>query len=64
MELDAVPEPDEEEREAIARALAAVERERDADPGEWWRAGVRENVSVDEPQAAAVPRRSPGATRA
>jgi hypothetical protein len=49
VDFEALPEPDEEEREAIARALAAVERERDAEPGAWWRAGVRENVSVDEP---------------
>jgi hypothetical protein len=47
MELDVRPEPEPEEREAIARALAETARppaapERTA----WWREGVRENVDA------------------
>jgi hypothetical protein len=60
VELDLSPEPSPEEREAIERALAAVAPEPPVSG--WWRAGVVENVCLD--QAAAGPRSSAGASRA
>jgi hypothetical protein len=63
MKLEIKPEPSPEERTAIegalARVLAAPSRLRSA----WREAGVRENTQ-DDAQAAARPRKRPGATRA
>lgn len=66
MKLEIKPEPSPAERKAIERALtrmlAAAPRLRSA----WREAGVRENTEPEtrEGQAAARPRRRPGATRA
>lgn len=47
MELDVRPEPEPEEREAIARALAETARPQAApERTAWWREGVRENVDA------------------
>jgi len=67
MRLEIKPEPSSAERTAIERALA---RTLDAAPrlrSAWREAGVRENTEPEpsgEDQAAARPRKSPGATRA
>lgn len=51
MELEITPEPSPEEREALERALArllqepASAQERSA----WWREGIRESLSEEEP---------------
>ena len=67
MKLEIKPEPSPAERKAIERALArmleAAVRLRSA----WHDTGVRENTEPEpsgEDQAAARPRKSPGATRA
>jgi hypothetical protein len=67
MKLEIKPDPSPAERKAIERALALVLgapwRLRSA----WGEAGVRENTQPEAPserQAAARPRKSPGATRA
>jgi hypothetical protein len=48
VELRWSPEPSPEEREALARALARVLAEREDPRGAWWRAGVAENILVEE----------------
>jgi hypothetical protein len=58
-----MPEPSEEEREAI---LAALERERPpwGTPSPWRRAGLGPGPEEEEDYAVAPPRQSRGATRA
>lgn len=41
MSVEITPEPTPEEREALLRALAALDGARD-EPSAWWEAGVRE----------------------
>ena len=48
MEFEIRPEPTTEERAAIAAALRELLDESGAQPGLWWRAGVRENVADGE----------------
>ena len=43
MQLDIVPEPSGEEREAIAAALEKAQAQADH-RDDWWRAGVAENL--------------------
>jgi hypothetical protein len=51
VEIEITPEPSDEEREALDEALARLLQE-PADPhGEWWRAGVREALSLEEESA-------------
>jgi hypothetical protein len=45
MGLEIKPEPTPEEREAILRVLAELER--DDRPSPWWEAGVRDAVDGD-----------------
>jgi hypothetical protein len=47
MQLEIEPEPTPEEREALARALAARSAPQLDPRGAWWREGVRENVSPE-----------------
>lgn len=43
------PEPTPEERDAIEQALVSIEGARGAQQrGEWWQAGIRENVLDEE----------------
>jgi hypothetical protein len=47
------PEPSPEEREALLRALADLDRVHDGDDvSPWWQAGIREAVE-DEPEEPA-----------
>jgi hypothetical protein len=45
--VEITPEPTPEEREAILRALAALEGREDGGSA-WWQAGVREAVEEDD----------------
>jgi hypothetical protein len=47
MEAEFSPEPTPEEREALLRALAALEQPADTEHA-WWRAGIDESAE-DEP---------------
>lgn len=67
MKLEIKPDPSPAERKAIERALALVLGSPSRLRSAWREAGVRENTQPEaqsEAQAAARPRRSPGATRA
>lgn len=70
MALDVVPQPSEEERAVLARALGAAGIGDDATPeayrGSWWRTAVREAVDRQQPlrRYARSPRSTRGATRA
>jgi hypothetical protein len=67
MKLEIKPEPSPAERTAIERALARVLEAAPRLRSAWRDAGVRENTepeSSGEAQAAARPRKRPGATRA
>jgi hypothetical protein len=57
--VEITPEPSEEERQAILRALE-LERQDAAEPTPWQREGLEPN----QDQAGAPPRQSRGATRA
>lgn len=59
MAVEITPEPTEDERHAILRALE-LEREETDEPTPWRRVGLE----PEEPQAGAPPRQSLGATRA
>jgi hypothetical protein len=48
METEIVPEPPEDERQALDEALAHLLAERLDPYSEWWRAGVREALSPEE----------------
>ena len=48
MEIELTPEPDAHVADAVAEAVARALAE-DGDPGEWWRAGLRENLEPDAP---------------
>ena len=63
MALEISPEPSEEEREAIVRALE-LEAEQAAAPSPWREAGLGPEREEDDAQAGAPPRQSRGATRA
>ena len=60
MAVEITPEPSEEERQAILRALE-LEREEADEPTPWRRAG---SAADERSQAGAPPRQSLGATRA
>ncbi len=62
MALEISPEPSEEERKAIVRALE-LEAELAAAPSPWREAGLGPEGQEDDPQAGAPPRQSRGATR-
>jgi hypothetical protein len=47
MTVEITPEPTPEEREAILRALAALDGREGGSA--WWEAGIREAVEDDEP---------------
>jgi hypothetical protein len=47
MAVEIKPEPTPDEREAIRRALAELDREER--PSAWWEAGIREAVDGDSP---------------
>ena len=65
MELEITPEPPPGEREAVAKALAQLLAPRRDLRGEWWRAGVRENVLGEtRVQAGWRPLSKRGTTRA
>jgi hypothetical protein len=57
--VEITPEPSEEERQAILRALELEQKEAD-EPSPW----RREGLEPDDDQAGAPPRQSRGATRA
>ena len=59
MAVEITPEPSEEERQAILRALE-LERDEADEPSPWRRVGLEPS----EDQAGAPPRQSLGATRA
>lgn len=63
MALEISPEPSDEERKAIVRALE-LEAEQAAAPTPWQAAGLGPEPEEDERQAGALPRHSRGATRA
>jgi hypothetical protein len=63
MALEISPEPSEEERKAIVRALE-LESEQAAAPSPWREAGLGPERQEDDAQAGAPPRHSRGATRA
>ncbi len=63
MALEISPEPGEEERKAIVRALE-LEAEQSAPPTPWQAAGLGPEPEEEDPQAGAPPRQSRGATRA
>jgi hypothetical protein len=63
MDVEITPEPTEEERAAILRALQQ-EQQRIAPPTPWRRAGLGPGPEEEEDQAVAPPRQSRGATRA
>lgn len=48
MEREIVPEPPEEEREALDEALARLLVEREDPYSDWWRTGVRETLNPEE----------------
>ncbi|HEX2045664.1 MAG TPA: hypothetical protein VHF23_08570 [Gaiellaceae bacterium] len=48
MELEIVPEPPPDGREAVERALARLLAEGEDPRSAWWRAGVRENLMQAE----------------
>jgi hypothetical protein len=48
VELEIIPEPTPEEREAIVRAIAAVPTSTPDGPALWWLAGVRESLENGE----------------
>jgi hypothetical protein len=47
VDIEVVPEPDPELREAVERALTDV-REKDTADESWWRAGVLENLELSD----------------
>jgi hypothetical protein len=51
VELEITPEPSPEERQALERALARLleEPERARERSAWWREGVCESLSEEEP---------------
>jgi hypothetical protein len=51
MDAHITPEPPEDEREAIDEALAVLLSERVDPYGEWWRAGLRAELSLDDEPA-------------
>lgn len=64
MDVEITPEPTEEERAAILRALEGERRQLDS-PTPWRRVGLGPGPDdEDEPYAAAPPRHRRGATRA
>jgi hypothetical protein len=62
MDVEITPEPTEEERQAILRALELEGRE--AEPPSAWRQEGLGPGSEEDDQAAAPPRQSRGAARA
>jgi hypothetical protein len=63
MDVEISPEPSEEERRAILRALD-LEGKKSEPPTPWRRAGLGPGPEEDDDQAAAPPRQSRGAARA
>jgi hypothetical protein len=63
MDVEITPEPTEEERAAILRALEQERTQLDP-PTPWHRAGLGPGPEEEEDQAVAPPRQSRGATRA
>ena len=51
MEIEITPEPSEGERAALEAALARLLAEPTDPRGEWWRAGVRDALSLEEEPA-------------
>jgi hypothetical protein len=52
MELEIMPEPPPDEREAVERALARLLEESPDPWSAWWRAGVLENLTQAEAEPA------------
>jgi hypothetical protein len=48
MEREIVPEPPEEEREALDEALARLFAEPEDPRNDWWRTGIREALNPEE----------------
>jgi hypothetical protein len=48
VQLDISPTPSEAEREAIAAALERLAEGAASGRGEWWEAGIRENLDAEE----------------
>jgi hypothetical protein len=48
MEREIVPEPPEEEREALEEALARLLAEPEDPHNDWWRTGIREALNPEE----------------
>jgi hypothetical protein len=48
MEARIVPEPPEDERQALDEALARLLAEPDDPYSGWWRAGARESITPEE----------------
>lgn len=63
MDVEISPEPSEEERQAILRALE-LEGRNAQPPSPWHQAGLGPPPADEEDQAAALPRQSRGAARA
>jgi hypothetical protein len=65
--FEITPEPTPEEREALERALEAVDGEAPDPRGAWWRAGLRESLGSEpelvglehEPGREALPAEEP-----
>jgi hypothetical protein len=51
MEREIVPEPPEEEREALDEALARLLAKPEDPYSDWWRSGVRETLNPEEEPA-------------
>lgn len=63
MDVEITPEPTDEERAAILRALEGERRQLEP-PTPWRRAGLGPGPEEDDDQAVAPPRQRRGATRA
>jgi hypothetical protein len=48
VEIEITPEPPDDEREALDEAIARLLREPTDPHGDWWRAGMREALSLEE----------------
>jgi hypothetical protein len=51
MEPEIVPDPSDDEREALDEALGRLLADRPDPYSDWWRQGVRETVEPDEEPA-------------
>lgn len=58
MQVEIRPEPTPEEREALLRALAALDGRRNG-VSSWWEAGVRESLDEEREESVAFPAERP-----